>query len=67
MVHHLDVQYSPKITFHSEEEQHVMKDESVKLECEASGNPEPAIRWSREEGHLPSGAEEEEVTNGALS
>ncbi|XP_050712500.1 neurotrimin-like isoform X2 [Eriocheir sinensis] len=60
VVHHLDVQYSPKITYNSDAEQHVMKDESVKLECEASGNPAPTIRWSREEGHLPSGAEEEE-------
>ena len=58
----MDVQFAPKITQHSEPEQQVVKDESVKLECEASGNPTPTIRWSREEGHLPSGAEEEEVS-----
>ncbi|KAK8376395.1 hypothetical protein O3P69_009795 [Scylla paramamosain] len=60
VVHYVDVQFAPKITHHSEQEQQVVKDESVKLECEASGNPTPTIRWSRKEGHLPSGAEEEE-------
>lgn len=60
VVHHVDVQYSPKITHHSEAKQQVLKGESVKLECEASGNPTPTIRWSKEEGKLPSGVEEEE-------
>ncbi|XP_045121071.1 limbic system-associated membrane protein-like isoform X2 [Portunus trituberculatus] len=60
VVHYVDVQFAPKITHHSPEEQQVVKDESVKLECEANGNPTPTIRWSREDGHLPSGAEEEE-------
>ncbi|KAG0721621.1 Neural cell adhesion molecule 1 [Chionoecetes opilio] len=61
VVHHVDVQFSPKIMNHSEKMQNVLKDESVKLECSASGNPTPTILWSREEGHLPSGADEEEV------
>lgn len=56
------MQYGPKITHHSEPEQHVMKDESVKLECEVTGNPTPFIRWSKKEGYLPTGAEDEEVT-----
>lgn len=58
--HVLDVQYGPKLTRVSEEEQHVLKGESVRLECQAEGNPTPTIHWSRKEGRLPSGALEEE-------
>ncbi|KAG7154604.1 Contactin-2-like [Homarus americanus] len=45
----------------SEAEQHVLKGESVRLECQSEGNPTPTIHWSRQEGRLPSGAHEEEA------
>lgn len=61
--HELDVQYAPKFTKKSEEQQVVVKGESVRLECEADGNPTPITRWTRQEGRLPSGTHEEEVSH----
>lgn len=58
--HELDVQYAPNFTKKSAEQQVVVKGESVRLECEADGNPTPTIRWTRQEGRLPSGEHEEE-------
>ncbi|XP_042207231.1 protein amalgam-like isoform X2 [Homarus americanus] len=58
--HELEVQYAPKLKMISEAEQHVLKGESVRLECQSEGNPTPTIHWSRQEGRLPSGAHEEE-------
>lgn len=58
--HQVEVQYGPKLTRVSEGEQHVQKGKSVRLECQAEGNPTPRIHWSRQEGRLPSGAHEEE-------
>ncbi|KAK3873208.1 hypothetical protein Pcinc_021763, partial [Petrolisthes cinctipes] len=57
--HHLDVQYSPNIVNTSSSEQLVRKGHSVKLMCDAEGNPKPEIHWSKKEGKLPSGAKDE--------
>lgn len=35
----------------------VKKGSSVKLECKASGNPEPKITWSRKNNLLPDGVQ----------
>lgn len=40
----------------SSESYHVVKGESVSLECFAEGNPRPVITWSRKGGLLPNGA-----------
>ncbi|XP_069172848.1 protein amalgam-like [Procambarus clarkii] len=53
--HILDVQYAPSVRSLVPPEQRVAKGHNVSLECKAHGNPEPIIRWSRKEGHLPSG------------
>nr|XP_045584418.1 protein amalgam-like isoform X1 [Procambarus clarkii] len=53
--HILDVQYAPSVRSLVPPEQRVAKGHSVTLECKAHGNPEPIIRWSRQEGPLPSG------------
>ncbi|KAK8385320.1 hypothetical protein O3P69_012266 [Scylla paramamosain] len=58
--HTLDVQYQAKVKRVSEEVQHVVQGQSVTLECRADGNPPAAISWSRQKGHLPSGAQSEE-------
>ncbi|XP_045623055.1 protein amalgam [Procambarus clarkii] len=53
--HTLNVQFAPTIRSLAPPEQHVTKGTTVTLECEAQGNPQPIIRWSRQEGPLPSG------------
>ncbi|XP_050694471.1 protein amalgam-like isoform X2 [Eriocheir sinensis] len=53
--HTLDVQFAPTVQALVPPEQHVPKGNSVTLECKAHGNPEPIIRWSHQEGPLPSG------------
>lgn len=53
--HTLDVQFAPTVRALVPPEQHVAKGNSVTLECKANGNPEPNIRWSHQEGPLPSG------------
>ncbi|KAK8383162.1 hypothetical protein O3P69_011587 [Scylla paramamosain] len=53
--HTLDVQFPPSIRSLAPPEQHVPRGKDVTLECRAHGNPEPVIRWSRQEGLLPSG------------
>ncbi|XP_045619549.2 protein amalgam isoform X3 [Procambarus clarkii] len=58
--HSLDVQFAPSIESLVPPEQHVAKGTTVTLECKAQGNPEPVIRWSRQEGSLPSGLSTEE-------
>lgn len=58
--HTLDVQYAPSIRSLAPPEQHVAKGSTVTLECKAQGNPEPIIRWSRQEGPLPSGLRSEQ-------
>ncbi|XP_042241770.1 protein amalgam-like [Homarus americanus] len=58
--HTLDVQFAPSIRSLAPPEQHVAKGITVTLECKAQGNPEPTIRWSRQEGPLPSGLRSEE-------
>ncbi|XP_066960736.1 lachesin-like [Macrobrachium rosenbergii] len=60
--HVLEVEYAPKIKAVTEGEQRVNKGDSVRLECEAEGNPVPAIKWSKQDGRLPSGVMEEEVS-----
>ncbi|XP_069195595.1 lachesin [Procambarus clarkii] len=52
--HTLDVQFAPTIKALDPPEQHVPKGSTVTLECRAQGNPEPVIRWSRQESPLPS-------------
>ncbi|KAG0724048.1 Hemicentin-2 [Chionoecetes opilio] len=44
----------------SQEVQQVIQGSSVTLECRADGYPPAAISWSRQHGHLPSGAQSEE-------
>ncbi|MCL4146466.1 UNVERIFIED_CONTAM: hypothetical protein GTU68_061653 [Idotea baltica] len=56
----LDVQYPSTVVAKSPPEQRVNKGESATVECQAKGNPEPVITWSRESGHLPSGLKQEE-------
>lgn len=58
--HRLDVQFAPSVRSLVPPEQHVAKGKSVTLECKAQGNPEPVIRWSRQEGPLPSGLQSEQ-------
>lgn len=58
--HFVEVQYPPTIHSITPAEQKVSKGASVTLECTAEGNPMPKIRWSKEGGRLPSGAESEE-------
>ncbi|XP_069183176.1 protein amalgam isoform X1 [Procambarus clarkii] len=53
--HTLDVQYAPTIRALVPPEQRVARGKSVTLECSTRGNPEPTIRWTRQEGPLPSG------------
>lgn len=59
--HTIDVQYAPTVRAMGRPEQHIPRGQSVSLECQAEGNPEPIIRWSRQEGPLPSGKRSEEV------
>ncbi|CAL4060410.1 unnamed protein product [Meganyctiphanes norvegica] len=63
ITHILDVQYPAKVMRVSEEMQHVEAGASVTLECKAEGNPAPAITWSKQEGHMPSGKQSEEGTS----
>ncbi|XP_071513616.1 protein amalgam-like isoform X4 [Panulirus ornatus] len=58
--HTLDVQYPALVRRVSPEVQRVVQGSSVSLECHAEGNPPAAINWSRQAGHLPSGAQSEE-------
>ena len=58
--HFVEVQYPPTVHSITPMEQRVTKGSSVTLECTAEGNPMPKIRWSREGGRLPSGADSEE-------
>ncbi|KAK8751773.1 hypothetical protein OTU49_010268 [Cherax quadricarinatus] len=58
--HTLNVQFAPTIRSLAPPEQHVAKGKTVILKCKAQGNPEPTIRWSRQEGPLPSGLRTEE-------
>lgn len=60
LTHTLDVQYQAQVKRVSPEVQRIAQGESVTLECEAEGNPPAAISWSRQQGHLPSGAQSEE-------
>ncbi|KAG0730598.1 Protein amalgam [Chionoecetes opilio] len=60
VTHTLDVQYPAKVRRVSQEVQQVVQGSSVTLECRADGNPPAAISWSRQHGHLPSGAQSEE-------
>ncbi|KAK3871120.1 hypothetical protein Pcinc_023712, partial [Petrolisthes cinctipes] len=53
--HQLDVQYAPNVRALVPPEQHVARGKTITLECQAHGNPEPIIRWSRQGGTLPSG------------
>ncbi|XP_050710598.1 protein amalgam-like isoform X2 [Eriocheir sinensis] len=53
--HTLDVQFAPSVRSLAPPEQHVPRGKAVTLECRAHGNPEPVIRWTRQEGPLPSG------------
>ncbi|XP_068226409.1 neural cell adhesion molecule 1-like isoform X2 [Palaemon carinicauda] len=63
LTHQIEVEYAPKIKAVTEGEQRVHKGDSVRLECEAQGNPMPTIRWSKQDGRLPSGVMEEEVSS----
>ena len=56
-----DLEY-PQVRRVSPEIQRVTQGDSVKLDCSAQGNPIPKITWTREGGHLPSGANSEEVS-----
>ncbi|XP_050695515.1 lachesin-like isoform X2 [Eriocheir sinensis] len=58
--HTLDVQFAPTVRSLAPPEQHVPKGTTITLECRAQGNPEPIIRWSRQEGPLPSGLRSEQ-------
>ncbi|XP_069186645.1 protein amalgam isoform X7 [Procambarus clarkii] len=60
LTHTLDVQYPATVRRVSPEVQRVVQGSSVTLECVAEGNPPAAINWSRQQGHLPSGAQSEE-------
>ncbi|CAL4144187.1 unnamed protein product, partial [Meganyctiphanes norvegica] len=53
--HRLDVLHQPTVRATVPPEHRVAKGTSVTLACEAKGNPTPAIRWTRQEGPLPSG------------
>ena len=61
--HTLDVQYAPSIRTRSTSRNRVMKGGQVLLACKADGNPTPKIRWSRQEGPMPSGDLTEEVSS----
>ncbi|XP_050726810.1 protein amalgam-like, partial [Eriocheir sinensis] len=56
VTHTLDVQYPPTVKRVTPVQQQVVQGSSVTLECHADGNPPAAISWSRQRGHLPSGA-----------
>lgn len=58
--HFVEVQYAPTVHSITPMEQKITKGSSVTLECTAEGNPMPKIRWSKESGRLPSGADSEE-------
>ncbi|XP_047481243.1 protein amalgam-like [Penaeus chinensis] len=64
--HTLDVQYAPSVKALVAQELHVTKGENVTLSCQAEGNPPPIIRWSRQEGTLPSGQRNQEGENVTL-
>ena len=59
--HTLDVQFAPKVKSTSNSHNRVTKGGQVLLSCSAEGNPHPKIRWTRQEGPLPSGAIIKEV------
>lgn len=60
--HQLDVQYAPTVRALVPPEQHVARGKTITLECQAHGNPEPIIRWSRQGGALPSGRHTSQVS-----
>lgn len=60
LMHTLDVQFPAMVKRVSDEIQRVVQGSSVTLECVSEGNPPAAISWSRQQGHLPSGAQSEE-------
>ncbi|KAF2365127.1 Immunoglobulin I-set [Trinorchestia longiramus] len=60
VLHVLRVQYPAMIRRISPDRQQIEKGDSVTLQCEAEGNPEPAIHWSKRGGRLPSGSHSEE-------
>nr|XP_053650460.1 hemicentin-2-like [Cherax quadricarinatus] len=53
--HSLEVQYAAAVRALVPPEQRVVRGGRVVLECAARGNPVPSIRWSRQDGTLPSG------------
>ncbi|XP_045131407.1 roundabout homolog 1-like [Portunus trituberculatus] len=57
LIHTLDVQYPATVRRVSPAVQQVVQGSGVTLECQADGNPPAAISWSRQQGHLPSGAQ----------
>lgn len=62
VTHTLDVQFEPTIK-RKQKTLDVNKGESATLECRSSGNPTPTITWSKQEGEMPSGAQEEQGTS----
>ncbi|XP_037783523.1 protein amalgam-like [Penaeus monodon] len=64
--HTLDVQSAPSVKSLSPPEQVIKKGEEVVLQCKAHGNPTPIIRWSRQEGFMPSGKTTEQGQNVTL-
>lgn len=62
LTHTLEVLSAPDIRIKPGQQQNLWlsKGDSVTLECEAIGNPDPIVRWTRLEGRLPSGSEEKE-------
>ena len=56
----VEVLYPPTVHSITPLTQIISQGASVTLECTAEGKPMPKIRWSKDEGLLPSGAETEE-------
>ena len=65
--HTLDVQFAPTVKVTSDTRNTVTKGGNVLLSCSTEGNPHPKIRWSRQEGPMPSGQMTEEVNSLLLS
>ena len=59
--HSIDVQFAPTIKTTSNTHNRISHGGEVYLSCAAEGNPQPKIRWSRQDGPMPNHSISQEV------